>query len=137
MCCLTDNKGLFEGGPRDVVPWRSACSVDGPLVGPQQRRFRLGLAGGAFWWREGRGQRAAGGKAGEAVQRIISAPTEVKDSRGTHSYHCQDLQAFNRTLHGRVSGRTRVHLHLLSSGDHQNCLISSELFPHCCATTGI
>lgn len=102
MCCLTDNKGLFEGRPRDVVPWRSASSVDGPFVRPQQRRFRLGLACGAFWWREGRGQRAAGGMACEAVQRIISAPTEVKDSRGTHSYHCQDLQALltTRTLHG-------------------------------------
>lgn len=80
MCCLTDNKGLLEGRPRDVVPWWSASSVDGPFVRPQQRRFRLGLARGAFWWREGRGQRAAGGKACEAVQRIISAPTEVKDN---------------------------------------------------------
>lgn len=142
MCCLTDNKGLFEGRPRDVVPWRSASSVDGPFVGPQQRRFRLGLARGAFWWREGRGQRAAGGMACEAVQRIISAPTEVKDSNTVLSLpgpsgitDNQDFTWLSLWSH-HLKGHT-VHLRFLYSGGHQICLISSELFPHCCATTGI
>lgn len=47
--CLTDNKGLFEGGPGHVVPGGSAGGVDGPFVGPQQRRLRLRLARGPFW----------------------------------------------------------------------------------------
>lgn len=47
---LTDNKGLFEGGPCDVVPRRSAGRVDGPFVRPQQWRLRLRLAGGPFGW---------------------------------------------------------------------------------------
>ena len=47
---LTNDEGLLEGGPGDVVPRRSASGVDGTLVGPQQRRFRLRLARGPFPW---------------------------------------------------------------------------------------
>lgn len=48
---LTDNESLFERGPGDVVPRRPSGGVDGPFVGPQQWRLRLGLAGGPFPWR--------------------------------------------------------------------------------------
>lgn len=48
---LTDDEGLLEGSPCDVVPRWPAGSVDGPLIGPQQRGLRLRLAGGAFSWR--------------------------------------------------------------------------------------
>lgn len=48
---LTNNKGLFEGGPSDVVPRRSAGGVDGPFVCPQQWRLCLRLARGPFLWR--------------------------------------------------------------------------------------
>lgn len=74
---LTDDEGLFEGGPRDVVPGRPAGGVDGPLVGPQQRRLRLALAGGLLPRRYRRGQRAAG----RAVRGVVSAPTGVEDGK--------------------------------------------------------
>lgn len=47
---LTNNKGLFESCPGDVVPWRPAGRVDCPFVRAQEGRLRLGLARGAFWW---------------------------------------------------------------------------------------
>lgn len=71
---LTDDEGLFEGGPGDIVPRWSAGGVDGPLVGPQQRRLCLGLARGPFTWRQRRGQRTAGDPVGETVHGIFSAP---------------------------------------------------------------
>lgn len=51
-CSLTDDEGLFEGGPCDVVPRWSAGGVDGPLIGSQQRWLCLRLAGGALPWRQ-------------------------------------------------------------------------------------
>lgn len=73
---LTNHEGLFEGRPGDVVPRRPAGRVDCALAGAQQGGRRLGLACGAFWWGHRWGQRAAGGMACEAVQRILTTPAE-------------------------------------------------------------
>lgn len=50
MSCLTNDEGLFECCPGDVVPRRPASCVDGSFTGVQKRRLRLGVAGGAFPW---------------------------------------------------------------------------------------
>lgn len=76
---LTNNKGLFKGRPGYVVPGRSASRVDGPFVGPQQRRLCLRLAGGPFGWRQGRGQRAPRKTFSDAVQGIVSTSTGARD----------------------------------------------------------
>lgn len=75
---LTDDKGLLEGGPGDVVPGGSAGCVDGPLVGPQQRGHSLRLVGGAFLgcqrWCQGAAARYA---AREAVQGFVATSAET------------------------------------------------------------
>lgn len=76
---LTDHKGLFEGRPGHIVPGRPAGRVDGTFVGPQQRRLRLGLAGGPFGRWQRRGQRAARQTFSDAVQGIVSASAAGRD----------------------------------------------------------